>query len=109
MSAVNMTGSTQDRMVFPVTGMTCGACAARLEKAFSRVPGITRANVNFATEQADIEWDSNQLAGQDVANVVKNAGFGVTTHHFSFAVRGMTCSACAARIEKIVEIGRAHV
>ncbi|MEJ2140174.1 MAG: heavy metal translocating P-type ATPase [Gammaproteobacteria bacterium] len=102
MPSTKTTNLTADRMVFPITGMTCGACAARLEKAFNRVPGIMKANVNFATEQADVEWDSNALAGKDVAKVVAGAGFGVTPHHYSFAIRGMTCSACANRIEKIV-------
>ncbi len=102
MSATKLSEPNADRIILPVTGMTCGACAARLEKAFSRVPGISKASVNFATEQADIEWDPGKLAGQDIADVVKKAGFGVSTRHISFAVRGMTCSACAARIEKVL-------
>lgn len=102
MDATRSATTAMSRAVFPVTGMTCGACAARLEKAFGRVPGVSNANVNFATEQADIEWDSQQLKGQDVANVVTGAGFGFATRHHSFAISGMTCSACATRIEKLI-------
>jgi len=40
------------------------------------------------------------LAGSDIAKVVTGAGFGVATERHSFAISGMTCSACAGRIEK---------
>ena len=39
----------------PIAGMTCAACATRLEKALSRVDGVAAATVNFALEQA--VWD----------------------------------------------------
>lgn len=44
-----------------ISGMTCAACSARVEKTLSRVPGVTRANVNLAMERASVE------AGTDVA------------------------------------------
>lgn len=96
MSAEVQTG----HMIVPVTGMTCGACATRLEKAFSRVAGITQASVNFATEKADISWDANALSGRDILKTITGAGFGMATQRHSFAISGMTCSACAGRIEK---------
>ena len=41
----------------PVSGMTCAACAARIEKTLNRLPGV-RAAVNFATEKAHIDRKS---------------------------------------------------
>lgn len=87
-------------MAVSITGMTCGACATRLEKAFSRVAGITQATVNFATEKAQITWDANLLSGRDIAKAITGAGFGLRTQRHSFSIGGMTCSACAARVEK---------
>jgi len=95
--------NTGTSMLIPVTGMTCGACAARIEKALNRKDGITSANVNFATEKADIHWDPNQLDSQTVAGIITNAGFGIGEDKFSFSIEGMTCSACAARIEKVLQ------
>jgi Cu+-exporting ATPase len=87
-------------LTLAVTGMTCGACASRLQKAFARIPGIRDANVNFATEKARVDWDSDVLDARDIANVIVKAGFGVTPQVSNFAISGMTCSACASRVEK---------
>ncbi len=89
-------------LMIPVSGMTCSACAVRIEKALGRADGITSANVNFATEKADVRWDPAQLDSQAVSGLITKAGFGVGEEQFSFAVEGMTCSACAVRIEKVL-------
>jgi Cu+-exporting ATPase len=80
--------------------MTCGACATRLERALSAVPGITSATVNFATERAAVSFDPAALGSSEVSAAIARAGFEVPTQAFSFGVEGMTCSACAGRIEK---------
>lgn len=87
----------------PVTGMTCGACAARLEKALSRAAGVDAATVNFATEQADVRFDQSALSAAEVKELIGKAGFGVAERTFSFGVAGMTCSACSTRIEKALQ------
>ncbi|MBL8225737.1 MAG: copper-translocating P-type ATPase [Chromatiales bacterium] len=88
------------RVDLPVAGMTCGACATRLEKALNAVPGITGATVNFATERASVSFDPGALGTGDVSAAIARAGFQVPTQAFSFPVEGMTCSACSGRIEK---------
>jgi Cu+-exporting ATPase len=89
-------------MLIPVTGMTCSACAARIEKALGRATGVIHANVNFATEKANVEWDPAELNGSQVAELIRKAGFGIGEEQFSFTIGGMTCTACAARIEKVL-------
>jgi Cu+-exporting ATPase len=56
-----------------ITGMTCAACAARVEKALNRVPGVS-ANVNFATEKARATFDGEIGADRLIA-AVRNAGY----------------------------------
>ncbi len=85
---------------FSVEGMTCGACAVRLEKALGQASWINSATVNFALERADVAFDADQADVVGVVNVIRNAGFDVARETFSFPVEGMTCSACATRIEK---------
>ncbi len=80
--------------------MTCGACAARLEKALGRASGIESAAVNFATEQADIVFDPDVIDASGLARAIEKTGFSMDQTAFSFAVDGMTCSACAGRVEK---------
>ena len=64
----------------PIEGMTCAACATRLEKVLSKVPGVAEAAVNFATERASVALAPGSqmvdLAGE-VAAAVHRAGFSV--------------------------------
>ncbi len=86
----------------PIEGMTCAACATRLERALLQVPGIESASVNFALEQADVEVDPGQVSSVDLAAAVKRTGFSVPDDEFVFALDGMTCAACATRSEKVL-------
>ena len=84
----------------PVKGMTCTACATRIQKALGKVPGISSAAVNFATESADVEFDPASINSNEIVAAITRTGFSVEESTFSFDVGGMTCSACAQRIEK---------
>jgi len=83
-----------------VEGMTCGACATRLEKALGRAAGVAGANVNFALERAAVEFEPAQISLTAIADVIGKAGFSVGRDDYSLPVTGMTCSACATRVEK---------
>ncbi len=89
-----------DHVSLPVQGMTCSACATRLEGALARAPGIRSAAVNFALERADVSFDATQTSAAAVAETVVRAGFQVGQQSFSFPIDGMTCSACSTRVEK---------
>ena len=86
-----------------VGGMTCAACATRLEKALKRVSGVADASVNFALERADIQFDSDQMPVSPILQAIQKAGFSVSSTHYSFGVEGMTCAACAVRAEKALK------
>ncbi len=83
-----------------VEGMTCGACATRLEKALGRAAGVAGANVNFALERAAVEFEPTKISLTAIADVIGKAGFNVGREHYSLPVSGMTCSACSTRVEK---------
>ena len=95
-----VTSHDSELLDIPVSGMTCGACATRLQKALSRASGVHAADVNFATERARIQFDAAQTNIGAIAHAVVRAGFEVPEERYSFGVSGMTCSACATRIEK---------
>lgn len=61
-----------------IKGMTCASCVARVERALSSVPGVTRANVNFATNQASVDHD-NRIDAQLLAQAVERAGYKAAT------------------------------
>ncbi len=60
-----------------LTGMTCAACAARIEKTLNRVPGV-HANVNFATEIAAVDFDPAVASVDQLLAAVARAGYGAT-------------------------------
>jgi len=85
-------------MVLPVQGMTCASCVAHVEKALAQVAGVRKVAVNLATESAAVEGAGLQAAALQAA--VAGAGYEVPTQHLRFAVQGMTCASCVARIEQ---------
>ena len=58
-----------------ITGMTCAACSARVEKMLSRVEGVRSAEVNLALERASVEVDG-EVAPQALVAAVEKAGYG---------------------------------
>ena len=84
---------------FPVEGMTCASCVARVEKALGRVPGVMEANVNLATESATVELQAGSGTGAAV-RAIENAGYRVPRSSVRLQIGGMTCASCVARVEK---------
>ncbi len=88
------------RVSLPVEGMTCATCAARIEKVVGKLPGIAEANVNLATEQADVSFDPALVGTADIAAAIVRAGFTVPPQSFELSIEGMTCASCVGRVEK---------
>jgi P-type Cu+ transporter len=82
-----------------ITGMTCAACSSRIEKVLNKMDGV-EANVNLAMEKATIEYDPAKHSLHDIQAKIEKLGYGVATEKVMLDIEGMTCAACAARIEK---------
>ena len=63
-----------EQLDLSVAGMTCGACAVKVEKALNQIPGVT-ATVNFATESARVTL-TDQVSTQQVIERIEKAGYG---------------------------------
>lgn len=83
-----------------ITGMTCAACATRIEKGLSRMEGVHKANVNLALEQATVTYDPKQSDLRKMEEKIESLGYGTIKETMDFDITGMTCAACATRIEK---------
>ncbi|MFC0559713.1 heavy metal translocating P-type ATPase [Halalkalibacter alkalisediminis] len=92
--------SKEKDMTFSISGMTCAACSARVEKGLNRMNGVAEANVNLATEQASVRYDPEQIGIEQITDKVVKLGYQVRVLHADFHVTGMTCAACSNRIEK---------
>ena len=64
-----------DKLTIPIAGMTCASCVATLEKVLSRVPGVTRAQVNLATERATVEFVAGAVGLAEFRKAVTDAGY----------------------------------
>ncbi|MBI5637203.1 MAG: copper-translocating P-type ATPase [Nitrospinae bacterium] len=85
---------------YRITGMTCAACARAIERAVKKVDGVEDAAVNLITEKLRVAGSAD-AAKVEVA--VQKAGYGVAPREKSVVtipIKGMTCAACTARIEK---------
>lgn len=89
-----------------IGGMTCAACAGRIEKVVGKLDGVTDASVNFATEKLTVEFDSQKVALPKINEAIEKIGYSVLdeVQHktVTIPIAGMTCAACASRIEKVV-------
>ncbi|WP_311132815.1 heavy-metal-associated domain-containing protein [Pseudomonas fluorescens] len=74
-----------------VAGMTCASCVARVEKALTRVPGVSAASVNLVSETATVEVDLN-TALTLLLQAVADAGYRVKEDELVLAIDGMTCA-----------------
>ncbi|MDR3300694.1 MAG: heavy metal translocating P-type ATPase, partial [Candidatus Accumulibacter sp.] len=92
---------TPTRLDLPISGMTCAACAARIEKVLNRLPGVT-ASVNLASERASVALASSETSPGQVVAAIEQAGFSVPPQTLELGIMGMTCAACAARLEKVL-------
>ncbi|MGR3208232.1 heavy metal translocating P-type ATPase [Bacillus glycinifermentans] len=95
--------SERKEATLQISGMTCAACAARIEKSLKKLDGVEDANVNLALEKSKIVYDPAQIGVGQLAEKVESLGYRVPAEKAEFAISGMTCAACANRIEKRLE------
>lgn len=85
----------------PIEGMTCAACATRIEKNVRKLEGVRDVSVNLASERAEVTFDG-AITVKDVVARIEKTGYGVPRRRIVLSIEGMTCAACADRIEKVV-------
>ena len=58
-----------------ISGMSCAACSARVEKVLGRMDGVYSAVVNLASEKASVEYDSSKIKVSDIIKAVDSIGY----------------------------------
>ena len=95
-----------ENQVLSIRGMTCAACAQRIEKTVRKLEGVGQANVNLAGEKLFVEYDSGTIQLPAIKEAVTRIGYEVVeksdTRQVTIPIGGMTCAACAARVEKAI-------
>ena len=91
---------SSEKIALSIHGMSCAACVRRVEQGLAGVEGVRRAEVNFATEKATVEYDPSVLDPGLLRDTVENLGYGVADEPKTVvSIGGMTCAACVRRVE----------
>ena len=76
-----MEKTTNRQETFPILGMSCAACAARVDKTLNKQPGVCRASVNYAAATALVEYDPAQTSPESLQHAVQEAGYDLLITH----------------------------
>ena len=87
---------------YSITGMSCAACAAHVQKEVSKLDGVEYADVNISTEKLHLRFDEQKIDFPDIKNAVVEAGYGIEDNlrRLTLGVEGMTCASCSAAVER---------
>ncbi|MDF1565921.1 MAG: heavy metal translocating P-type ATPase [Deltaproteobacteria bacterium] len=87
---------------FTVGGMTCANCVGRVERTLKKVPGVSEASVNLATETASVTLgeDAGPEAMTAALQAVNAAGYEAGEATLELGIGGMTCANCVGRVER---------
>ncbi|MCK1982033.1 MULTISPECIES: heavy metal translocating P-type ATPase [Bacillaceae] len=92
--------SDKKETTLQIAGMTCAACAVRIEKGLKKIDGVEDASVNFALEKSKVTFDPSKVNVNQFKEKVQSLGYKVISEKAEFDISGMTCAACANKIEK---------
>ncbi|WP_435068673.1 heavy metal translocating P-type ATPase [Haloplanus sp. C73] len=86
-----------------VTGMSCANCSATVGEALEALDGVDGAEVNYATDEASVEYDPDAVSVGALVDAIEDAGYGVVTETASIAITDMSCANCADTTETALE------
>ncbi len=81
-----------------ITGMHCATCAVNIEESLSQLKDVEKAQVNFGTDTAHVEFDPAKVSLHDIERAVKEAGYDVVNQEVTIKVGGMMCATCVETI-----------
>ncbi len=95
-----MTEQALTKQTMKIEGMSCAACAQSIEEALARVNGVEEAAVNFAAEQATVNYQPSEVTSEELVETIKKTGYDVETRQTKFKIGDMSCAACAQGVEE---------
>lgn len=97
-----MAGPSKKKAKIKISGMSCASCALNIEKSLNNLEGVNEAQVNLNAEEADVEYNSNQVKLRDLEDAVEKTGYGVINEKVTLKIGGMTCAMCVKAIEDVL-------
>jgi len=93
---------TEEKIQLKITGMHCAGCVANVERALKKVPGVSDAGVNLATEKALVTFDPTLVSLEALEKAVEESGYGVdrAREKAILKISGMHCAGCVNNVER---------
>jgi len=82
-----------------ISGMHCATCAINIEESLSKLDSVSKAQVNFGTDTAHVEFDPAKISLSEIDRAVKDTGYEVINREVTIKVGGMMCATCVQTIE----------
>jgi len=92
--------ANKERIDLPIVGMSCASCASTIQKGLSKIKGVNKANVNFATSKATVLYQPQLVNPADFISTIRKSGYEVGTASIEIPIQGMQCASCVQNIEK---------
>ncbi|MCZ6705599.1 MAG: heavy metal translocating P-type ATPase [Bacteroidetes bacterium] len=89
----------RDPVSLPIEGMMCTACALRVERKLSELPGVSTAVVNYATEEALVRFDGDPIPVSELISTVEKTGYQVHTSEAETIIAGANAEPTADALE----------
>ncbi|KAL1830714.1 hypothetical protein ACET3Z_000365 [Daucus carota] len=104
---------SESMALFWVSGMSCSACAACIEKAVKRLPGIKNAGVDVLISRAQVLFYPSLVDEETIRETIEDAGFSArlieeensnsSSKVCRILIKGMTCSSCSTTVESVLQ------
>ncbi|MCI0433789.1 MAG: heavy metal translocating P-type ATPase [Gemmatimonadetes bacterium] len=88
------------RLTIPIQGMTCAACATRIQRRLERGSGVQDAVVNLGTERATVEYDPARADAASLIEMVRAAGYDARTERIVLRIGGLEWAATVEPLER---------
>lgn len=92
--------SSGERITVPLVGMTCAACATRIQKKVAKGAGVLDVAVNFGTERATVTYDPARSNAGEIVTLVRNAGYDARVEETELHVEGLDMAAGGGPVER---------
>lgn len=85
-----------------VSGMTCSACVANIERVLKKKAGVDSVAVNLELGRAKVGFNPSLISPKEIEDTIESIGYKVEKDTVTLSLEGMSCASCAANIERIL-------
>lgn len=86
-----------------IQGMSCANCSGTVTEALESLDGVREANVNFATDEGTVEYDSEAVSLAEIYAAVEDAGYDPVRVTTTIGITNMSCANCSGSVENALK------